>query len=157
MAVKSCVICSNQFTTNTRKITCSEKCRITRKEHTDNVNHYGQVSKPKSICVTCGREFEKKVGQKKNCSRECSAKYDNKRSMDNRHKYSESRRISSKKYRDKNKDKSQQYRKMVYENFPEKEVNKYMKRKLGFAPDDELVELATMRRLINRAIKKAGE
>ena len=32
-----------------------------------------------------------------------------------------------------------------------------LRRKLGFAPDDELVELATMRRLINRAIRKAGE
>ena len=62
-------------------------------------------------------------------------------------------RDRKKKYRDENKE----YINKKARDNPSVKVKSYLSNKLGFAPDDELVELATMRRLINRAIRKAGE
>lgn len=60
-------------------------------------------------------------------------------------------------YRKANPEKEREKKKRQRERRPDIKVKEYLKSTLGFSPPTDLVEEATALRLLNRAIKKAGE
>ena len=134
-----CVICGEYFRgARGGRICCSDSCsKIRHRQKT-----YEFREKNKDHLSNYSLEYKKNNPEK--VKAQTSRRYD-------RHR--EKILQSSARYRDSNIEKIREYEK----NNQDKFVRSKLRRKLGFEPDDVIIELALLRRSIGRAIKKAGE
>lgn len=130
---KVCEVCCCNFNTaNNRTVCCSEVCKKEKIKKSKRINST-------AICIVCSKQFNK-TSTALTCSTACSRlhRINHKRALN---------KLDYVRYRE---------NKRRREN-PKWGVKGELKRKLGFEPDQETVDLAVMRLELRRAIRKAEE
>lgn len=172
--VKICVSCGIEFEAKAGpQKTCGDKCRSINNKNSQKRRDRERVKPIKSNrCIVCGSDYKSSHATKLTCGSECSKLLRKENQKKYRVENIDSSTLRVKIWRKNNPERYKQnykiwMKKNTYavsairnrynEKHPEVSVRSKLKSKLGFTPDDELVELATMRRLINREIRKAGE
>lgn len=162
MRILNCGICGSEFTAYRTEKYCSKHC-----------SHEAAMSRQRSArlefikslgrkCHFCGEALTHP--QRKWCSSVCKQagfrannpckwkEYTSRYIGKNREKYLENERNFYKRHRNMLLQANKEY----LEANPEVSVRCALRQKHKCEPDEELVQLATMRRIINRAIRKAG-
>lgn len=142
-----CAICGSRFTSrDSRANVCSQICKKIRQKNTLRAWRSKNKDMKLSKCEWCGCDFVVTRTRKITCSDNCEDS--NAR---------EKKSLSDRYYKRRNRDKISGYHRGRYHNDLRYFVAIQMKKQLGFTPPPDLVEEATALRLLNRAIRKAGE
>ena len=152
MAVRECVVCGALFRKWANQKYCSDDCFYYMKNKKRREEYKACLKV--LACEECGTHFNPR-GPQVTCSRKCAKLRNRRRSKDHYRENSEEY-----KYRSSWKNLSQDRRDraiMWNKNNPQAMVKSHLKKQLGFTPPPDLVEEATALRVLNRAIRKAGE
>jgi predicted nucleic acid-binding Zn ribbon protein len=152
MIERVCVVCGASFETghNVKK-TCSANCskewvRIKKRQNRK------PAAKLEKTCEVCGSKF---IPTTNNNQVICSGRCEKKRRALKAKIYRSKNPKYWREYYEKNKDKVEAQKTQYRKDNPKPKVRSSIKAQLGFEPPDDLVEEATLLRLINRAIKNA--
>lgn len=173
MAEKICVMCGVTFRPRGPQKNCSRECSY----QSENKKRR-KIKITERCCVICGGNFEARKSSQDTCGKSCYQKilyqrkkdyikeykrqwYLNNPNYNLQYKAKNKEDLSAKKksYGLLNSDKIKYQQKLWRESYR----GNYMKKRslliyeLGFEPTEDIIEEATALRLLNRAIKKAGE
>lgn len=155
--IKTCIVCGGKFLNKGRSKMCSEHCRKERLKQTHNIRYHGSKDKPSHKCEICDNTFYRNGGNSKTCSEKCSKKLKERYKKENKHRWRESHRRYNKEWRINNYDKYLKHMQDYRDRNPEVEVNRELRKQLGFEPPKSLLDEAVLVRKLRIAIRKAGD